>query len=114
VSGVEIERCGYAVVDKDGDEQPCDRPATGWRWYQDVGEHEDLMDAACDWHENEGGRRIHEAEAAVARVRALADEWATEGPSLVRHACGARDVHEGSTLEQCAIDIRAALTEVIR
>lgn len=69
------ERCGYAVTDSDGEQQPCDRPATDWRWYQDVGEHEDLLDAACDWHANEGGRRIHEAEAALARVRALAGEW---------------------------------------
>lgn len=72
MSEVEIERCGYAVVDRDGDEQPCDRPATGWRWYQDCG-HEDMLNVACDWHANEGGRRIHEAEAAVERVRALAD-----------------------------------------
>lgn len=48
-------------------------------------------------------------EQQVARVEALADEWAVEGPSLVRHAYGARDVHEGSTLEQCAINLRAAL-----
>lgn len=50
-------RCGYAVVDRDGEEQPCDRPATGWRWYQDC-DHEDTLDIACDLHANEGGRRM--------------------------------------------------------
>lgn len=25
------ERCGYTVIDKHGEEQPCDRPATGWQ-----------------------------------------------------------------------------------
>jgi hypothetical protein len=45
-----------------------------------------------------------------AAVEALADEWCTEGPSLVAHAHGARDVHEGSTLEKCARDLRAALS----
>lgn len=66
--------CGYAVTDKDGYQQPCDRPATGWRWYQDV-EHEDTLEAACDWHENEGGRRMHDAEAAILRVAELARWW---------------------------------------
>lgn len=47
--------------------------------------------------------------ARLAAVEALADEWATEGPSLVLHAYGARDVHEGSTLERCATELRAAL-----
>lgn len=50
--------CGYTVLDGDGNEQPCDRPATGWRWYQDCG-HEDIIDPACDRHENVG-RGIHE------------------------------------------------------
>jgi hypothetical protein len=53
--------CGYTVVDRDGIEGPCDLPATGWRWYQDV-EHEDLLDVACDLHGNEGGRRIKALE----------------------------------------------------
>ena len=48
-------------------------------------------------------------EGQLARVEELADDWATEGPSLVKHAHNARDVHEGSTLEQCANDLRAAL-----
>jgi hypothetical protein len=63
------ETCGYTVI-RDGEEQPCDYPATGWRWYQDV-EHEDMLDAACEVHENKGGRRIHDAEAKLARVEAL-------------------------------------------
>lgn len=66
-------RCGFTLVDKDGEQYPCDQPATGWRWYQDV-EHEDTLDGACDSHTNEGGRRIHGAESEVARLRAeLAD-----------------------------------------
>ena len=65
--------CGYTLVDKDGEEYPCDRPATGWRWYQDV-EHEDSLDVACDYHANEGGQRIHDAEAEVDRLtRELAE-----------------------------------------
>lgn len=66
-TGTELH-CGYTVTDPDGIEEPCGRPATGWRWYQDV-EHEDLLDVVCDWHANEGGRRIHQAEAEVARLR---------------------------------------------
>ena len=46
-------------IDRDGDEAPCDEPATGWRWYQDVGEHEDLLAVACEFHRNEGGDRMH-------------------------------------------------------
>ena len=67
--------CGYTVVDRDGIEGPCDLPATGWRWYQDV-EHEDTLDAACDLRGNEGGRRIK----ALEEVReALADSDLTGG-----------------------------------
>lgn len=62
--------CGYAVIDVDGTEEPCDRPAPYWRWYQDC-EHEDMLDVACDWHANEGGRRM-------AAVQALVDEWQRE------------------------------------
>jgi hypothetical protein len=66
-------RCGYTVVDRDGIEQPCDRPATGWRWYQDV-EHEDMLDVACDWHANIGGQRIVSAEERAVRAeRELAE-----------------------------------------
>ena len=76
--------CGYAVTDSNGEQAPCDRPAHGWRWYQDV-EHEDMIDIACVWHENVGGAIIaglvgrleavtaerDALAAAVARVRAL-------------------------------------------
>lgn len=62
------DHCGYAVTDSDGIEEPCGRPVTGWRWYQDCG-HEDLLDTACDWHANEGGRRIHELEASLTAAR---------------------------------------------
>ena len=48
-------------------------------------------------------------EGQVAAVRALAEEWATEGESLVDHAYSGRDVHEGSLLEKCAAYLRAAL-----
>jgi hypothetical protein len=68
------ERCGHTVVDGEGIEQPCDRPATGWRWYQDV-EHEDCLEPACEWHANEGGRRMHAAEAKVAGVEAVVEKW---------------------------------------
>lgn len=63
------ERCGYTVVDGDGEEQPCDRPATGWRWYQDCG-HEDTLDVACELHANEGGRRLAAVERERAELRA--------------------------------------------
>lgn len=64
------DRCGYTVTDEDGILQPCDRPTTGWRWYQDV-EHEDLLEVACELHENEGGRRMHAAEAKIEQVEAI-------------------------------------------
>lgn len=66
------EFCGFTVMDAEGEEQPCDRPASGWRWYQGH-DHEDLLDAACWEHENEGGRRMHAAEAKVAAVLAECD-----------------------------------------
>lgn len=56
------ERCGYAVVDDEGIEGPCDREATGWRWYEDCG-HEETLEPACMWHENESGRRLHAVKA---------------------------------------------------
>lgn len=51
------QRCGYTIVDRDGDEQPCDLPAGQWRWYQDCG-HEDLLDVACEHHANKAGEII--------------------------------------------------------
>lgn len=50
-------------------------------------------------------------DAALAPIEAVAEEWATEGPSLVKHAYGARDAHVGATLELCAIDLRAAIRD---
>ena len=73
--------------------------------------HPGTCDEASGWAEDVTDWQAR-AEAAEARVRAveeLADEWATEGPSLVRHAHGAREVHEGATLEGCAVSLRAAL-----
>ena len=71
--------CGYTIIDSDGDEQPCDRPATGWRWYQGH-DHEDMLDEACERHENEGGRRMADwqarAEAAEAREAELQEQVA--------------------------------------
>ena len=73
--------------------------------------HPGTCDEASGWAEDVTDWQAR-AEAAEARVRAveeLADEWATEGPSLIRHAHGAREVHEGATLEGCAVSLRAAL-----
>lgn len=94
--------CGYPVIDSDGEEQPCGRPATGWRWYQGV-EHGDLLTVACSWHENEGGRRLHAAEEAV-RVRQ--EQLAESYRNAHRHACKRDDWREKA--EQAA----AAITRV--
>lgn len=69
------ERCGYAVTGDEGEQEPCDRPATGWRWYQGVGDHEDMLDVACEWHRNEGGDRMAAHDALAEAVRELRDEW---------------------------------------
>lgn len=96
-------RCGYAVVDADGEEQPCDRLATGWRWYQDCG-HEDMLDVACDLHENEGGRRIHEAD----RLRnLLSDETTVE--KVARAITGVPFDPDGDLMDDMA---RAALAAI--
>lgn len=82
-------RCGYTVTDRDFIEQPCNRPATGWRWYQDC-DHEDALDVACDFHANEGGQRIHDLEA---RLRdALAEN--VELALRLSNAANARDAAE--------------------
>ena len=60
-------RCGFTTLALDGTEEPCDRPAPSWRWYQGH-EHEDCLDRACVVHENPGGIRM---AALVAEVRAL-------------------------------------------
>lgn len=64
------QRCGYTVADQDGEQGPCDRPGTSWRWYQDV-EHEDCLDVACEWHENEGGLRMYRLTADLVAARKL-------------------------------------------
>lgn len=61
-----VARCGFTIV-VDGEEEPCDREATGWRWYQGH-DHEDMLDEACWEHENVGGNRMHAAEAEVERL----------------------------------------------
>lgn len=66
-----MNRCGFTVYDAEGEPGPCDRPATGWRWYQGHN-HEDALDVACELHSNEGGRRLHDAESAAALARQTA------------------------------------------
>lgn len=62
---VSKDGCGYNLYEPDGSDYPCDRPAVGYRWYQDVGEHEDLLDVACEIHRNAGGDRMAELMAEV-------------------------------------------------
>jgi len=49
-----LSTCGHTVVRK-GYEEPCGRPSVGWRWYQDIDEHEDCLGQACARHQNAGG-----------------------------------------------------------
>lgn len=81
------ERCGFTVIE-DGDEEPCDRPAPSWRWYQGHF-HEDTLDHACELHENEGGRRMATLVARVAELEAERDRF--RRAALL--ACSALDVH---------------------
>ncbi|SFO60248.1 hypothetical protein [Amycolatopsis rubida] len=67
--------CGFTIVLPDGAEAPCGKETTGWRWYQDVG-HEDALEPACDWHANEGGRRMHEMAVKLGEVEAARDDLA--------------------------------------
>lgn len=71
--------CGYTLVDKDGEQYPCDRPARRWRWYQDV-EHEDMIDEACETHANAAGGEI-----AAAR---------TDTPTLAGAVIAVLDLHK--------------------
>lgn len=102
----DTERCGYAVIDENGDEQPCDRPAAGWRWYQDCS-HEDCLEAACSIHENVGGNRLHAAEAEVTRLRetvgALPRAWARDYRNAPR---------DHRILRKITADLCAALASV--
>ena len=99
------DHCGYSVT-RDGEEEPCGRPIAGWRWYQNVGEHEDLLDTACDRHMNEGGQRIHDAEEKLAKVEALADEFDSE----VDWSAGRWDYGDNQAWESAAHRLRAALS----
>lgn len=65
---VSKDGCWYTLYEPDGSYYPCDRPAVGYRWYQDVGEHEDLLDVACEIHRNAGGDRMAELMAEVERL----------------------------------------------
>lgn len=85
------ERCGYAVTDREGIEGPCDRDATSWRWYEDCG-HEEVLEPACFWHENESGKKIHALTSRLASVEALADEWERIGEDGLPHG-GCLDMH---------------------
>ncbi|MDR6861954.1 hypothetical protein [Phycicoccus sp. 3266] len=82
----DAQRCSFTVT-REGEDSPCERPATGWRWYQGH-DHEDTLEPACAVHENTGGNRMHAAEALVAELRSALDEivfacapldWATDG-----------------------------------
>lgn len=55
-------------------------------------------------------RAAHDSDLA-AKVAALADEWRAEGKSLVEHCDSARDVHEGTTLEQCGRQLATLLAD---
>lgn len=85
------DRCGYEVRDLAGNADPCNRPATGWRWYQDCG-HEDLLDVACDVHENEGGNRMHAAEARVLELAAAVPRIKAEALREAADAVEARQI----------------------
>jgi|GEM_PF-5429824 len=66
--------CGHEVPVQDGWVEPCGRPATSWRWYQDV-EHEDCLERSCDLHENKGGVLMGSMVAALTAALDLADEY---------------------------------------
>lgn len=76
------QTCGYTLVGRDGEEGPCGRPVTGWRWYQDV-EHEDCLERACSLHANEGGRRIHAAETEAHRLASVVASLAPTKPQFM-------------------------------
>ncbi len=123
------QQCGYSLTDEDGEAYPCDDPATGWRWYQNEGDHEDLLEAACDLHSNEGGERIHRAEAEVERLRGevaklwdhinlAADEWEALPEDQAEtdrraHLCNLREYVEGEQHARAEVArLRATLGRV--
>ena len=94
---VSKDGCGYNLYEPDGSDYPCDRPAVGYRWYQDVGEHEDLLDVACEIHRNAGGDRMAELMAEVERLTGERDR--------------ALDLAAQEVLDDADARLRAALTE---
>jgi hypothetical protein len=116
-------RCGFTVIDSEGNEQPCDRPATGWRWYQDC-DHEDMLDVACSLHANEGGQRIHEADelkdrldavrawAMVNEIAAVPLDWAGLGAVLAAEPSGPEPTTSGDPeWAQAKADLERSLDE---
>ena len=96
------ELCGYSITD-------------------------DTLDVACDWHANEGGRRIHDAKAALADhiageqaridaavearlapIRALADEWERGEAYACRNA---GECVRCVSFQRAVIRLRAALRD---
>lgn len=68
---IEMEDCSS------GELGPCDRPCTGWCWY-DGGEHEPMLTRACHLHETDGAEALaalvterDDLAVSVARVEAL-------------------------------------------
>ena len=103
-----VARCGFTIV-VDGEEEPCDREATGWRWYQGH-DHEDMLDEACWEHENVGGNRMHalcdEVDYLRAEVRqALSDRIAME---RLAHERLVRAEAAEARLDALVTDLRSA------
>ena len=79
-----VALCGYSIAyGPDWHEEPCDRPAPSWRWYQDV-EHEDCLERACLLHENRGGVRMAKMRSALLAVLDLRDEIRERSPESIR------------------------------
>lgn len=89
------DRCGYNLYQPDGGDYPCDRPAVGHRWYQDVGEHEDVLDVACEIHRNSGGDRIAALLAAVERLTGERDRARGLAARLEEQVAAVSDVVGG-------------------
>ncbi|MFM0874783.1 hypothetical protein QU886_27860, partial [Klebsiella pneumoniae] len=51
------DTCMIAVEDADGELGPCDRPCTGWCWY-DGREHDPMLTRACHLHETNGAEAL--------------------------------------------------------
>lgn len=77
--------CGFVTKQK-GKEVLCGRPCSAWRWYQNDARHDTGLVAVCDWHGNEGGRRMHAAEALLGEAYAEDSGLAlwSEHPDAIR------------------------------